>query len=485
MPNRMNAVVIQKIVLFLSFLAFSASCSLQKIPTDTPALVFPSNYSSSENSKDEPLQPWKSVFQDATLTNLVDTALVRNFDYRMALQRMESVRAGVVFTQGIRMPDLNFNSGLGLRRFGKYTMDGVGNFDTRRSPNINSKQLIPDPLPDYSLFLSSSWEVDVYGKLKNQKKAAARRYLASEMGKNFVLTQTVATVGQTYYSLLGLDNEVQIYKENIRLQENAVEIVKIQKLTGQVNQLAVEIMEAQLLDFREKLIEIENRSLLVENQLNFLVGSYYKNLNRNLSELERPVSNQIKAGIPSSLLRNRPDIIQAEHELQAAGADVRAAHAAFFPSLNLGLNMGLQAYNAAFLAELPASFAFSGLAGLTAPLLNRRLLKAQLLQANAQQKMAYIQYERSVYQAFSEVFNAIVTLQNIQRRIEIKIREVEILKSSINTAGELFRSGRANYLEVNNAQKNALSSQLELTELKIMRHLAQIELYRALGGGWK
>lgn len=445
----------------------------------------PKSFSGIETTQDENIQPWKTVFQDPTLAALVETALIRNFDYRMALQQMENVRAGVVFTTGIRMPDLHLNTGLGLRRYGEYTMDGVGNFDTRKSPNISSKQMIPNPIPDYSLFLSSAWEIDIYGKLKNQKKAAARRYLASEMGKNFVLTQTIAAISQTYYSLLGLDNEVQIYKENIRLQENAVEIVKIQKLTGQVNQLAVEIMDAQLLDFREKLIELENRSLLVENQLNFLIGSYYKTLPRNSAELERPVSNQIKVGIPSSLLRNRPDIIQAEHELQAAGADVQAAYAAFFPSLNLGLNLGLQAFNAAFLAELPASFAFSGLAGLTAPLLNRRLLKAQLLQANAHQKMAYIQYEKSVYQAFAEVFNAIVSLQNIERRLEIKTREVEILRSSINTAGELFRSGRANYLEVNNAQKNALSSQLELTELKIMRHLAQIELYRALGGGWK
>ena len=171
--------------------------------------------------------------------------------------------------------------------------------------------------------------------------------------------------------------------------------------------------------------------------------------------------------------------------MAAATSAPAAAKTAFYPSLNLGASLGLQSFNAALLLDMPASVAYNGIGGLMAPLLNRRQLKAQLLMAETDQKMALIQYERVVVRSFTEVYNAASLLANMERMIEIKNEEVALLRNAIATSNELFRTGRATYLEINNAQKNALQSQLELVNLKKMRFRAMVELYRALGGGWK
>jgi NodT family efflux transporter outer membrane factor (OMF) lipoprotein len=457
----------------------SQSNSLKKagLPPKFPGLE--------KDTVSQTLPSWRNLYFDSSLSSLIDMAILQNFDYRLALQRVQIFRAGVVFNKGNNLPDLNANIGLGMRRFGNYTMDGVGNYDTRFSPNLNPNQRVPNPLPDYYLGLQSSWEADLWGKLKNRRKAAYSRFLASEAGKNLVLTTTISEVASAYFHLLALENELSIYRENIGLQEKALEAVRIQKQTGQANQLAVEIMESQLLGSREKEQEVIQLIIQAENKLHFLLGQFPKALIRNPKALDQQVPAILKAGLPSEMLQNRPDIQQAEWELAAAGADLGAAKTAFYPSLNLGAALGLQSFNAALLLEIPASVAYNGLGGLVAPLLNRRQLKAQLLQAETEQKMAYIQYEKVLVRSFTEAYNAMTMLDNIKKMIEIKNMEVALLRNAIITSGELFRTGRASYLEVNTAQKNALQSQLELVNLKKMQFQALVELYRALGGGWR
>jgi len=269
----------------------------------------------------------------------------------------------VVLNKGIRLPDLNANISMGARKFGEYTMDGVGNYDTRFSTNLNSKQQLPKVIPDYIIGLQSNWEIDLWGKLKNRKKAALNRFLAGEMGRNLVLTSTVAEVASAYYSLLALDSEQRIYLENIALQQRALDVVRILKQTGQANQLGVEIMEAQLLGSQEKEVEVVQRIIEAENTLNFLLGRFPQPVIRSNDLLNKPLPTLVKSGIPSDMLQNRPDIAQAELELAASHADVVSAKVAFYPSLNINAGFGFQAFNAALLLEAPASIAFSGLGG--------------------------------------------------------------------------------------------------------------------------
>lgn len=444
----------------------------------------PASFALNEDTGRQPLPNWRSYFADSTLVHLIDIALKNNFDLRDALQRMEIFRSTVVQNTGIRLPDLNLQVGAGVRKFGEYTMDGVGNYDTRFSQNLNSKQQLPDPIPDFLLGFQSSWEIDLWGKLKNRKKSAVARFLASGHGKNLIQSSLVAMVANVYYDFLELKSELLIIQENIRLQTRAVEIVNLQKQTGQANQLAVEILEAQLLSSKKMEVQIEQDIIETENQLNFLLGRYPQKIEVQTNFLSLPIPAGFSNGVPSDMLVRRPDIQQAEFELQSKQADLMAARQAFYPSININSGIALQAFNSGLLFETPTSLAYSVLGGLTAPLLNRRLLKAQLLNAKAEQKQAYIEYEKRITQGFIEVYNSLKNKENTDKMFFLKNQEVIILRQSVVTSADLFVSGRAGYLEIVNSQRNALQSQLELAELKKRQFKSRISLYKALGGGW-
>ena len=197
------------------------------------------------------------------------------------------------------------------------------------------------------------------------------------------------------------------------------------------------------------------------------------------------MSELLRVGVPSDVLRFRTDIQQAEQELQAAGADLKAARKALFPSLVINSQLGWQAFNAAFLFNTPASLTYNLFGGLTAPLLNRRRLKSMVLRTSAEQRRAVVNYEKTLSNAFREVITAIQKLENMRLAFDRKNREADLLMRAVNTSNELFRVGRAGYLEVITAQKNALAAQIELTELRKRYGLSLVELYRALGGGWQ
>lgn len=424
-----------------------------------------------------------NFFIDSTLTGLINTSLQQNFDVQLAMQRVQQYRSEVILTKGIRLPDLNLNASAGQQRFGKYTADGVGNYDTNFSQNITQNQTMSNPLPDYYVGLHSQWELDLWGKLNNKKKAAYARFLASENGKNLVITNMIAEVAGLYYELLALDAEKKILVENIELQESSLEIVTIQKQVGRANELGIEIMQGRLLNSKGKLIEVEQKIIINENQINFLLGRYPQPIKRPESILNLPLPQKIAEGVPSDMLGKRPDIVQAEFELTATKSDVKSAQAAFYPSLIINGSVGFHAFDAALLLESPSSLAYNIIGGLTAPLLNRRVLKAQLLSAKTSQKQAYINYHKTIVNGFKEVYNSITQLNNAQKMTELKTQEVKTFKNSIATSGELFKTGKANYLEIVNTQKNYLDSQLELVNLKKIQLQSTVNLYRSLGGG--
>jgi len=430
------------------------------------------------------LPNWREVFFDPMLRDLIDSALSGNFDLRIAGTRIEGAQAEVRLNRGIRLPELNLSLASGIRKFGDYTMDGVGNYDTRFSPNISDKQMIPqNPLPDYFIGFQSSWEIDLWGKLKSKKKAAAARFISSQYARDLVMTGLIADIASTYYQLLALDKELKIINDNIALQQSALEMVQSIKESGMGNQLAVETMYAQLLNFKATETEVKQKIIDCESRLSFLCGTYPEKIRRDSLMLN--FESKVLPGIPSDLLRNRPDIRQAEYEIVASNADVHAAKMAFYPQLNINYAMGLQSFKAHLLLETPASLAYNLLGNLSAPLLNRRKLKAELMAASAVQKQAYLMYEKTVVSSFMEVYKALTRIQNTSELVKLKEEEVNVIKQSVNTSTDLFIAGRAGYLEVILAQKNALKSQLELNEYQKQLNLENINLYRAIGGGWR
>ncbi len=475
-----------KYSLCLLLLLGIGGCKLNKdIPQDKPTMVLAPKYHPLADTNQVSLPSIKTFLGDSTLMSLIDTALKNNFDRLLSLQKIEIAKAGVRFTKGLGLPELSAVAGLGGRKFGNYTIDGVGNYDTKFSSNLNDKQQLPSPfVPDFQLGLQSSWEADIWGKLKSQKKAAVARFLASNYGKNIVETYLIAEIADAYYELLVLDNELVFLEENIKLQESSLEMVRILKQAGEANQLGVELLKGQLLSSMAFKIEVNQQILETESRINFLLGRYPQPIKRPVFAWEKVIPPRLVTGVPSALLESRPDIKQAEMEIVATNADLASAKKAFYPSLNITGTLGLQSFNALLLLD-PASAAYSLGAGLVAPLANRRQLYANLMSAEAEQKTAYLNYQKAVVGAFTEVYNYLNLINTTGETYKLKDEEVTTLKNSISISAELFRSGRATYLEVITAQKNALQAQIELISIKRKQYNAVIGLYRSLGGGWR
>lgn len=470
-------------------IALLMCCKTQQLNKPQSSIInkeLPTNYLANANdSLQINLPNWQKIFFDVHLTKLIDSALVKNFDLRTALQRIEMSRADVNFSKGLLMPEISVGANAGLRKFGNFTMDGVGNFDTNLSQNISPQQRIPNPLPDYGLGFQASWEADVWGKLKSRKTAALARFTASEYGKNFIITNLIAEIANSYFNLLALDIELDILRENISLQQKALDVVKIKKEVGKANSLAVEMLSAQI--FNSKAIQTDVNQQIIETQskLTFLCGSYPQIIERDTGFINNDFESFVETGIPTALLINRPDIKQAEMELIATNANVIAAKKAFYPSFFINANIGLQAFNSQFLFQTPSSIAYNVLGNLSAPLLNRRRIKAGLLSANAEQKNAYINYEKQIVNSFTEVFNAVNNIKNTKEMYLLKKQEVGLLQKAISTSAELFNVGKAGYLELFLAQQTALKSQIELLIYKRQQNIAVVNMYRALGGGWQ
>jgi NodT family efflux transporter outer membrane factor (OMF) lipoprotein len=427
---------------------------------------------------------WKSFFDEPDLSNLIESVLRQNLDLRIAAQRIEQARANVLRSRGALVPSVDATAAVGVDRFGRYTMNGVGNFDTNLSGNVDGRRRIPNPVPDYFLGLRSSWEADLWGKLRARKRAAYLRLLASEEGRNLLVTGLVAEVARQYYSLLAFDAELEIIQENIRLQQRAVELVEVQQAAGRVTSLAVQQFTAQLLNTRSLEAQTLQRIVEAENELNQLLGRYPQPIVRRQTLRSRELPAEVSAGIPSQLLRRRPDIRQAERELQAANVDIDVARAEFMPSLVLTPYVGLNAFRASALFD-PASLALGVLGGLTAPVFNRRILQANYAQSVARSQEAFLNYQQATLTGFNEVVTSLSALDNYRRVADLQKQEVTLLQRAVSTSNDLFANGYATYLEVITAQRSVLDAERALIEAKRTQFISLIDLYRALGGGWE
>ena len=470
------------IIAFVLFM-ITACSSVKSIQIASPDDM-PASYTGSTDSVNVSAMPVSSFFSDSYLLSLIDTAMNANPDVLTALQRVEIANANLKYNGLLLLPSVTLNANAGLEKYGDYTMNGVGNYDTNLSPNINDRQRIPNPTPDYFLGFRSSWEVDLWGKLRNRKRAAFNRFLASQSGYKMVITSLTAQIATAYYQLLALDNELKVIRKNIAFQSNALDIIKIQKLGGRATELAVQQFLAQLK--RTKGLEYQTLQQVTEteNQLNFLTGKFSKPIERDTSISTLKLPSILKAGVPSQLLLNRPDIQEAEFELRAFNADIKAVHAAFFPSLTLSPYVGFNSFSSSLLFN-PGSFVYGIIGGLTAPIFNRKLIKADFNRTVAQSKQALYSYQKTVLNSYQEVFNSLKSIENYSNMYDQKQQEVEALNNAVAVANDLYLVGRANYLEVITAQRNVLDAELELANTKKNIFVGAINLYRSVGGGWK
>ncbi|HLU85849.1 MAG TPA: TolC family protein, partial [Vicingaceae bacterium] len=300
---------------------------------------------------------------------------------------------------------------------------------------------------------------------------------------NFMLTNLIAEISESYYELMALDNLLDIVNQNIEIQKDALNVVRQQKKAAKVTQLAVNRFEAQLLNTTNLQFDIKQRIIEAENRINFLTARYPSPIKRASTSFTDITLDSLNVGVPSQLLLNRPDIRQAEYKLAAAKLDVKVARANFYPSIGITANAGFQSFNPAFLLN-PESIMYNFAGDLLAPLVNRNAIKAAYKSANSFQIQAVYEYEQSILNAYIDVVNQLNKLENYSQSFNTKKEEVVILKQSINIANSLFYAARADYAEVLFTQREALEAKIDLVEIKMQQMSAKVNLYRALGGGW-
>lgn len=423
---------------------------------------------------------WRAYFNDDNLNALIDTALENNQELNIIKQEIAISKNEVRARKGEYLPFLNFTGGAGIEKPGRYTRNGA----VEENLDVKDNTRFPEPLNDYMLGVNASWELDVWKKLRNAKKSAVNKYLSSIEGKNFVVTNLVAEIADTYFDLLALDNLMEIVQKNITIQTNALHVVKQQKEAAKVTQLAVNRFEAQLLNTKNLQYDILQKITEKENKLGFLTGRFSKSIKRDASSyISIPITN-VSAGIPSQLLQNRPDIRQAELELMAANLDVKVARTSFYPSFRITAGVGFNAYNPSLLFK-PESMLYNLAGDLVAPLINRNAIKAVYFNANAKQIQAVYKYEQTILNAHIEVLNHLAKIDNSVKSFDTKKSEVEILVNSVDISNSLFNSARADYSEVLFTQHEALEAKIDLIEIKKKQLDAKIGIYKAIGGGWR
>lgn len=473
-----------KYIVIIFFSIFLNSCASWRPQRDVLTIKEspPQYYGAQADSTDTRLT-WRELFKDSNLIRLIDTALTRNYNRKIALNTIQAAQAELLRAQVPLLPQVQASLTTGADRYGDYTMNGIGNYDLNLSPNVPKNRRVPDPfVTDIFLGLRASWEIDIWHRLKAQKEAAVERYLASTEGVRWLNTNIVAAVASAYYELLALDAENNIINQNLNLQQRGLDIIVAQKEAGRATELAVQQFQAQIYETRVLAIQLKQRIVAVENAIHVLLGQFGGDIPRTQPLQNQALPEKIATGIPSQLLLNRPDIRQAEHELSASNADVYAARAAFLPNLTINPYLGLQAFRPSVLL-LPSSTAIGILGGLTTPIFNRKGLIAERDSRLARREAALNAYQQSIVTAYWEVQTELQQLDNLKQAYVIKSSEVSALTRAIEVSSDLYLAGYANYLEVITAQRSALKASLELAEMRQSQLVNIVNLYRALGGG--
>ena len=423
---------------------------------------------------------WKDFFTDPNLAALIDNSLKNNQELNITIQEINVSKNEIRSRKGAYLPFLGVGADASVLKTPKYTSQGASDAVNDITPG----QTVPEVLPNYMLAATFSWEVDIWKKLRNSKKSAVYSYLSSIEGRNFMVTNLISEISSSYYELMALDNQLDILKKNIAIYQNSLEIVKLEKQSARVTELAVRRFEAEVLKNQSRQYYIAQRIIETENRINFLVGRFPQPVVRSSQTFANLVPDTIFSGIPSQLLENRPDIRQAEQQLAAAKLDIKVAKANFYPSLNISAGVGYQAFNPKFIFTTPASLIYWLAGDLMAPIINRNSIKATYYSATSRQIQAAYNYERTILNAYIEVANQLSNISNLKKSYDLKAQQVQALTQSIDISTGLFKSARADYMEVLLTQRDALESRFELVETKMKQMNARVAIYRALGGGW-
>ena len=474
---------LKKLALTISFISSFAlvlpGCRIPGLQQPDQVHSLPDTFKDEINWENSSQVALEEFFEDPILKSLIDQALCDNLQLKILAQDIQIAENEVLKRSGAYLPFLNFASGAGLNKFSPYTLTGADN-SQNLLPNGSN---FPKPLPDFLVGVNVSWQVDIWRQLRNARDAAAFRYLGTMDGRNYVVTRLIAEISENYYQLMALDKRLETLDKTIGLQEKSLEMTQALKVGARGTELPVQRFQADVRKYQSEKILIKQEIVQVENRINFLAGRFPQTVERSTGEYINLNMHTLSTGVPSQLLQNRPDIREAERELAATGLDVKSAKARFYPQLFISGGVGYEAFNPKYLIASPESLIYSVAGDLTAPVINRRAIKADYLTANATQLQAVYNYQRTILNAFTEVVNLTNKVQNYGKSLELKKEQLVSLESAVDSATKLFQNARVEYVDVLLVQRDLNQARFDLIETKQGQLSAIVNAYQALGGG--
>ncbi len=404
---------------------------------------------------------WFEVFKDEELQNLVRTAMVQNYDLRAALARINAARANLGLARAAQFPQVEASADL------------TSTHASGRTSNIGSV-----------LLNLLSFELDIWGRVRQQRNAARAELRASAEDRKAAMTTVVSDVATGYFSLIELDSELEIDKRTLAARQESLRIINSRQQGGLATMLDVRQAEELVYQASQTIPDTERAIEQTENLISLLLGKNPGSISRG-----RPLSQQeglpsVPSGLPSSLLDRRPDIRSAEANLEAQGALVRAAKAAYFPRISLTGNLGFQSNQLSNLFT-GASGAWSFIPQITAPIFTAGRLKSNVKFAKAQQELALVQYQQTIQTAFREVSDALVQYRKVR---DIRAQQ-ELLVTTLQDRSRLahlrYEGGIDSLLNALDADRELFNAELSLAQTKRNELLSLVQLYKALGGGWQ
>ncbi len=417
---------------------------------------------------------WWELFQDENLQALIRKALVENTDVRIAVARVREARALLAATGADQFPRI----------------DGRSSIQRNQTSQARVRQFgLPGNIPQIpatNQFLATadlSFELDLWGKLRRATEAAEADLLARESARRTVVLTLVSDLARAYFELQELDAELELAKRTLKARQEALDLIRLRKLVGQRSARDIRRAEQEVARARAVIPDLERQIGQKEHQVSLLMGRNPAPIVRGTSLREQRLPPEVPAGLPSALLERRPDIVEAEQRLVAANAKIGVAKAAFFPQISLTGNFGAQSLQ---FSELFAGYSRVWMFGptMTVPLFDAGRNLANLEVTQAQQEQAVVSYEKTIQQAFREVEDALLAHQKIQEIRTERERAVGLSREAVELAQLEYLNGKASYLEVLTAQREALNAQTALAQTQRNHLLAVVQLYKSLGGGW-
>lgn len=412
--------------------------------------------------------PWWEVFQDQTLQALVRSAIANNLDLKIAATRVEQARELASQARSQYRPDAGYQVGV-----------GGGKNESAGSPAPNGGDTRGTGLAG----IQATWDLDLWGKIRHMNEVALAEYVASEQGRRGVLLSLVSGVAEGYYELLELDLQLEIARRTVESLQGSLNIFQERLAGGTASRLEAVRAEAALASTAAQIPELERRIALKENEINLLLGNSPGPIHRNAKLAGQTIPPEVPAGLPSTLLERRPDVLLAEQAVRAANAQVGITTAAFFPNIGLTTIFGRMSSPLEDF-RTGRNNIWSAAASATGPLYAGGSLRSKKRQAIDAWEEAKLHYEQTALGAFRDVSNALITRQQLEAIRTQQIQAVKSGREAVEVSTQRYTAGKSSYFEVLTAQQELFPNELALAQTEFNRRLVIVQLYQALGGGW-